>query len=196
MKSLHFIFSAAAFIVILAFPRFAQAANFELIGEVDVESAPGTIRSFSVGAAKPAEYSFPRPFSLEAGSDVLVFKNGKTGKTVGLKHDSAGKSLSVSPLLWRELSNNGLGDAENYTWSQGSISNGRIRMRAAWASFSTDTNSLARVKLPEFKFKKNGVLESTGITNRTLVSVSDKIPFKRITIDGRCVDGSTDASGK
>ncbi len=196
MKSLHFIFSAAAFIVILAFPGFARAANIEMIGEVDVESSPGTIRSFSVGVAKPDEYSFPRRFSLEAGSDVLVFKNGKTGKTVGLKYDSAGKSLKVSPLLWKELSNNGLGVADSYTWSQGSITNDRVRMRAAWSSFAVDTNSLAKVKLPEFKFKKNGILESTGTTNRTLIAVSDNIPFKRTTVDGQCVDGSTDAAGK
>lgn len=180
--------------VIAAGPARGAALRLEPIGRVDVDADRQETARLTAGPTGSETVSFPHHFAVGSDGDTLVFRNTSSGKTVGLKYQRSDASVKITPLLWRELTKDDEA-ADEYAWSSGSFTNNRVRMSGSWEPFRVDTNALDAVTLPVFKFKENGMLRSTGTTNRTLVSVSDLIPFKRTTVDGCCTDGSTDAAG-
>lgn len=166
-------------------PTFGVSLKIDLLGEVQIAESPEQINAQSrVGLSTAEPISFPHSFRVESGNEVLVFKNESTGKTVGLKIQDAGEWVEITSLLWRELEKDGLGEGARFSWSCGSFTNNRVKAATAWRVFEPDTALVASVDLPVFRYKDDGVIQSTGTTNRTLVSVSKNFPIHCTTIPG------------
>ncbi len=105
---------------ILIMPSFGASLRMDILGEVQVAESTGqTSAQMRAGLAAAESISFPHHFEMDSGHEVLVFKNESTGKTVGLKFVNAGETIEITPLLWRELAQGGLGEGQRFSWSSG-----------------------------------------------------------------------------
>ncbi len=173
---------------LLVLPSFGASLRMEMLGEVQLEQAAAQKNTAErAGFAAVESISFPHHFAMDAGSDTLLFRNQSSGETIALKCKNFGNDIEVTPLLWRELTNDGLGAGQRFSWSSGSASNHQAKARTSWQAFEPDSASIASAELPVFKYKRNGKIESTGSTNRTLVEVSKIFPFVRTTLPGVAV---------
>lgn len=159
--------------------------QMDILPEIQVAEFPRPVGAQLRGGIIAAErISFPHKFKIDSAHDVLLFKNKSTGKSVGIKYSNAQGAGEITPLLWKELTHAGLGEAEQFSWSYGSMLNQRIKAQTVWQPFAPAAESITEVTLPVFTFKDKGAVKSTGTTNRTLVAISKNIPIKYMTLPG------------
>jgi hypothetical protein len=140
--------------------------------------------------APVADLAFPRRFSLDvaAGESILLVRNNGTAATVAFRQEDRSEGfVVVSAMLWKELSENRLGTGASYAWTVGRESGKGIEVTEAWKAFQFDAEVLERVSLPVFNFRTNGVVVSTGTTNRSLVATVEVDLMHRITLPGAVV---------